>query len=203
MTARPAGSRRRQPTEVRRRMVLEAVVELVAERGVQGTGIRDIAAAAGVSVGTVTYHFSGVREILSEALTVQLAAYYDPLLERAAALPAAEGLDLLLAAVLDEATRPHWMLWFECWQTGMWDSGFAGAQDERYAGWHDALRALLARGHADGVLHCPDPEGTASRLVALIDGLALQRLRGVPPVSSERAVGHLRAAVAGWTRLSV
>ncbi|WP_226350701.1 TetR/AcrR family transcriptional regulator [Pseudonocardia sp. ICBG601] len=196
MTARPA-PRRRQPTEVRRAMVLEAVPALVAERGVRGTGIRDIAAAAGVSVGTLTYHFSGVREILAEALAAQLAAYYDPLRERAATLAPRDGLDLLLAASLDEETRPHWRLWLECWQDGVWDD--ERSQHERYTGWHAVLRDLVVAGVADGSLRCADPDGTAARLVALVDGLALQRLRGVPPMSSERAVAHVRTALADWT----
>src|SRR5690606_40899339 len=61
-------SRTRQPTEVRRRLILEAAVPLVNEHGARRVGLRDIARAAGVSVGTVTYHFGGVREIIGEAV---------------------------------------------------------------------------------------------------------------------------------------
>ncbi|GAA1875171.1 hypothetical protein GCM10009772_54810 [Pseudonocardia alni subsp. carboxydivorans] len=79
----------------------------------------------------------------------------------------------------------------------MWDD--ERSQHERYTGWHAVLRDLVLAGVADGSLRCADPDGTAARLVALVDGLALQRLRGVPPMSSEQAVAHVRTALADWT----
>ncbi len=40
--------------------------------------------------------------------------------------------------------------------------------------WKDALRGILTAGAADGIFHCPDPEGAAWRLMSLIDGLTVQ-----------------------------
>lgn len=50
-TARPSADRTR-------RRILEAALELFAERSFEGASLRDIAAAAGVSQPSVSYHFS-------------------------------------------------------------------------------------------------------------------------------------------------
>ncbi|WP_031273697.1 TetR/AcrR family transcriptional regulator, partial [Curtobacterium sp. B8] len=73
----PAGGsgsvRARQRPEVRRAMIVAAAREVIVRRGVGSTGLRDIAAEAGVSVGTVTYHFGSVAEILNEVVVLRPA----------------------------------------------------------------------------------------------------------------------------------
>jgi len=87
-------------TEVRRRLIVEAAVPLIAERGYASVGVRDVAAAAGVSVGTVGCHFGSVQEILSEAMVLQIERYYTGLSEAAdRATSGAEGLRLLVDAL--------------------------------------------------------------------------------------------------------
>ena len=114
-----AADRTRQPTEVRRRLIVEAAVPLIAERGYASVGVRDVAGAAGVSVGTVTYHFGSVQEILSEAMVLQIERYYAALSEAAdQANNGAEGLRLLVDALFTEDTDRHWRMWFEYWNAG-------------------------------------------------------------------------------------
>src|SRR5690606_41356377 len=114
----PAGraSRPRKPTEVRRRLILEAAVPLGNEHGARRVGRRDIARAAGVSVGTVTYHFGGVREIIGEAVAMEIDGYYGPLGERMLSAPsAAEGVEVLVEGVFTAETDRHWRPWFDSW----------------------------------------------------------------------------------------
>ncbi|WP_031261408.1 helix-turn-helix domain-containing protein, partial [Curtobacterium sp. B18] len=61
-------ARVRQRPEVRRAMIVEAARAVIVRNGVGATGLRDIAAEADVSVGTVTYHFGSVAEILNEVV---------------------------------------------------------------------------------------------------------------------------------------
>ncbi|WP_248784477.1 TetR/AcrR family transcriptional regulator [Actinoalloteichus caeruleus] len=195
-------TRTRQPTEVRRRLVLEAALPLIGERGLAGIGIRDIARAAGVSVGTVTYHFHSVREILSEAIALEIEQYYDPVLAEARrSRSAVEGLRGLVEAAFTEDTARHWRLWFDYWSAGRHDDAFADRQSGRYDRWHAQILELIRRGVAEGEFGCPDPEESAVHLVALIDGLALQRLRQAPPLSAERARRHLHRFVETELRL--
>ena len=81
----PAGPRKRQPPEVRRRMLLDAARGVIAERGLHATTVRDVASAGGVAVGTVTYHFSSIQEVLAGVLETEMDNYSAPIWERAAA----------------------------------------------------------------------------------------------------------------------
>ncbi|WP_327138516.1 TetR family transcriptional regulator C-terminal domain-containing protein (plasmid) [Streptomyces sp. NBC_01340] len=193
-----AADRTRQPTEVRRRLIVEAAVPLIAERGYASVGVRDVAAAAGVSVGTVTYHFGSVQEILSEAMVLHIERYYAALSEAAAqAAGAAEALRLLVDALFTEDTDRHWRMWFDYWNAGDQDpdQAFARGQAERYEAWHAQIRELAERGVADGEFSSDDLGGFTVRFAALADGLALQRLRQAPPLSTEDARRHLNRLI--------
>jgi AcrR family transcriptional regulator len=60
--------RRRLPPDERRRQIVEAVNHVVAEQGVESTTVARIAAAAGVSEGTLYVYFSSRQEMLMAAL---------------------------------------------------------------------------------------------------------------------------------------
>ncbi|MFD4607175.1 TetR/AcrR family transcriptional regulator [Streptomyces sp. NPDC058440] len=193
-----AADRTRQPTEVRRRLIVEAAVPLIAERGYASVGVRDVAAAAGVSVGTVTYHFGSVQEILSEAMILHIERYYAALDEAAEqATSGAEGLRLMVDALFTEDTDRHWRMWFDYWNAGEQgaDETFARGQAQRYEAWHHQIRHLIERGVAEGEFTCGDLDGVTVRFAALADGLALQHLRQTPPLTTEDARRHLNRLI--------
>ncbi|WP_329567869.1 TetR/AcrR family transcriptional regulator [Streptomyces sp. NBC_01361] len=192
--------RTRQPTEVRRRLIVEAAVPLIADRGYASVGVREVAAAAGVSVGTVTYHFGSVQEILSEAMVLHIERYYAALRDAAEqATTGVEALRLLIDALFTQDTDRHWRMWFDYWGVGERDQDpdrtFARGQTERYGAWHSQIRALVVRGVTDGEFTCEDPGAFTVRFAALADGLALQRLRQAPPLSTQDARRHLNRLV--------
>ncbi|GAA1132498.1 TetR/AcrR family transcriptional regulator [Citricoccus alkalitolerans] len=47
--------------------ILDAALDVIAERGVQGASHRAIATQAGVPLGSLTYHFGGITDILEQA----------------------------------------------------------------------------------------------------------------------------------------
>ncbi|MFD5470852.1 TetR/AcrR family transcriptional regulator [Streptomyces sp. NPDC127105] len=193
-----AADRTRQPTEVRRRLIVEAAVPLITERGYASVGVRDVAAAAGVSVGTVTYHFGSVQEILSEAMILHIERYYAALDEAAEqATSGAEGLRLMVDALFTEDTDRHWRMWFDYWNAGEQgaDETFARGQAQRYEAWHHQIRHLIERGVAEGEFTCGDLDGVTVRFAALADGLALQHLRQTPPLTTEDARRHLNRLI--------
>ncbi|MFF2850870.1 TetR/AcrR family transcriptional regulator [Streptomyces sp. NPDC058001] len=53
----------------RRERIITATLDLIAEEGVAGTSHRKVAARAGVPLGSMTYHFDGMDELLREAFT--------------------------------------------------------------------------------------------------------------------------------------
>jgi AcrR family transcriptional regulator len=94
--------RRQQQAAETRAAVLDAAAELFAGRGWSATGMRDVAAAAGVSVETVYAHFSSKAELLMAAIDVGVVGDAErvPLAERRefAALAAGSTADRIAAA---------------------------------------------------------------------------------------------------------
>jgi AcrR family transcriptional regulator len=60
--------RRRLPPEARRKQIVEAVLDVVSERGISGTTVARIAEAASVSEGTLYVYFHSREEMLAAAL---------------------------------------------------------------------------------------------------------------------------------------
>lgn len=68
--ASPArGKPRRRHDPERRARISDAALDVIAEHGVAGTTHRKIAAAAGVPLGSLTYHYATLDELLGEAFT--------------------------------------------------------------------------------------------------------------------------------------
>ena len=61
--------RRRRHDPQRRDRIIDASLEVIAEHGVAGTSHRRVAAAADVPLGSMTYHFEGMDELLDDVLT--------------------------------------------------------------------------------------------------------------------------------------
>lgn len=68
MTTAPARAARRYDPE-RKSRIIDATLGVIAEHGVAGTTHRRIAAAADVPLGSLTYHFSGLDDLLEQAFT--------------------------------------------------------------------------------------------------------------------------------------
>jgi AcrR family transcriptional regulator len=107
-SSRSAASPRapQERAERTRLAILEAALRLIARRGVGATRFRDVADAAHVSLGVVTYHFPKRRDLLSAAFAFHLEqtdrqgrsfsdAYGKALRERA--LPTDEATDAVIA----------------------------------------------------------------------------------------------------------
>ena len=63
----PVTQRRFDPE--RRDRIIAAALDVIAESGVAGASHRKIAARADVPLGSMTYHFTGMDEVLREAFT--------------------------------------------------------------------------------------------------------------------------------------
>jgi AcrR family transcriptional regulator len=173
--ARPTNIRR--PAIVRRRLVIEAARTVIARRGMAATRMRDVAAAAEVSLGTLTYHFAGIDELLGGVIEAEEVNFFQPLLERAgAAATGAAGLDVFIDGLFndDERTREHWLLWLDYWTLASHDPKYGRWQDQSYAGWRAAIADLVERGRRDGSLVVADAELATTHFMVLVDGVAAQ-----------------------------
>jgi AcrR family transcriptional regulator len=158
-------------------MLVDAARAVIAERGLHATTVRDVAAAGQVAVGTVTYHFSGIAELLAGVLESEMAAYSAPLMTAAEqGRTGRDGLFLLLDGLLADGDRAveHWKLWLDFWALAAHRAEYALWQHQVYVGLHGLVARLWERGRSDGSLPVADAGQTAVEVVALLDGLVVQ-----------------------------
>lgn len=67
MTAVPAARSPRRYDPDRKSRIVDAAIEVIADHGVAGTTSRRIAAAADVPLGSITYHFDSLEDLLEQA----------------------------------------------------------------------------------------------------------------------------------------
>jgi DNA-binding transcriptional regulator YbjK len=179
-TDQPAPSdspRRYRPSaQARREALLQAAVEVAAERGVAGTTHRAVTERAGLPLATASYFFASIDDLVAEALRTFVA-------DEAARLEAiAEQLDRDadrpdLAAALSEASMPSGPL---PWALAQFEAYLQAARDEAMRPpVADALAAYehvaeLALSAAGAPAECA--AGAAPAFNALADGFALHRL---------------------------
>jgi AcrR family transcriptional regulator len=157
--------------------------------------VRDVAATAGVAVGTVTHHFAGMGEILTEVLRIVRDDARDrvaaALAERESAL---DGLERFVGVLLadDLATRGFWSLWLAAGARAAYDSEFAQYFADRGQAWRVVIRDLLLAGSQAGEFQVADVEATTTEILALVDGYGLQGFfgNGRPSPAEARAQAY-------------
>jgi AcrR family transcriptional regulator len=131
--------------------VLEAAVDLFAERGYDGTSVAQVIERAGLTKGGFYHHFASKEALLFEVygdlITRQLHAM-DEILARK--LPAAQTLRLLIVDLVEStgaSARPALVFWRELGRLGDERTAEYRAARRRY---HDAMRRLIRQGQASG-----------------------------------------------------
>ncbi|MEU6597787.1 TetR/AcrR family transcriptional regulator [Streptomyces flaveolus] len=159
----------------RREELLRAAIEQIEERGVAAVRIADVAAALGVSNALVLYHFSTKEKLVAAAFTY--AAEDDLARLRKLLGRRTTALRRLRAAVRWYAPTGQakgWRLWIEGWAVSLREPALRKVTRELDEQWKAAIAGVIAEGVAAGEFACADPTGTALRLTALLDGLAVQ-----------------------------
>ncbi|MGW0816745.1 TetR/AcrR family transcriptional regulator [Streptomyces viridiviolaceus] len=181
----------------RREELLRAAIEQMAARGVAALRIADVASALGVSNALVLYHFSTKEKLVAAAFTY--AAEDDLARLRGLLGRRTSALRRLRSAVRWYAPTGQakgWRLWIEGWAAALREPALREVTRELDRQWKAALAEVIAEGVAAGEFPCPDPEGAALRLTALLDGLAVQLTSYGGAVSRARAQEWVDEALA-------
>jgi len=192
-------TRVRQRPEVRRALIVEAAREVIVRQGLSATGLRDIAREADVSVGTVTYHFGSVAEILNEVVVAETERFYGAIVAAVDAEPdPTAGIRMLVEPLFDdsEATRRHWRIWSDYWTAVARRPEVAAEYAERIRIWEACLRRVVRRGCDAGVFRTEDPAAVALKLAAYSDGVATQLAQRVPGLTGAVALTWMWAFLA-------
>jgi TetR/AcrR family transcriptional regulator, regulator of biofilm formation and stress response len=149
----------------RRDRLVDAAITVIAERGVAGTTHREIARVADVPLGSMTYHFAGMDELLVEAFTRFARGVSDQFEQR---MTAAGDTDAARAAVADLiihdvfGSQRDLVLTHELYTLASREPAYRAITNAWMARSRDALER-----HFDPV--------TAQLLDALIEGLTIHR----------------------------
>ena len=164
----PRRSRRNDPE--RRQRIIAACLDVIAERGVAGTSHRAVAARAGVPLGSMTYHFDGMDDLLHQAFDLFAQEAIDMFAGRMASVTDRDGACEAIAAHIEGDlmnTRRDVIINLELYTLAARDPAYRDISER----WMAASRARLERFF--------DP-GTARLLDAMIEGLTLHRAFGTP-----------------------
>ncbi|WP_121254545.1 TetR/AcrR family transcriptional regulator [Nocardioides ferulae] len=160
--------------QARRAKLVEAAIEVIAERGLEGVTHRSVAARAGVPLSTTSYFFGSLDELIGAAVTEiadRVRASVDAVVADAAGgaldrRELAERLVRLLAAASPQLV----LVQFEAYLATSRRPDLRPAVRAIMLGFEEATAAALA---AVGVADAP---GAARQFVAVIDGFALHRI---------------------------
>jgi AcrR family transcriptional regulator len=185
--------------EERRRQIADALLRAAATRGLHATGMREVAAEAGVSLRLVQYYFGTKEELLLAAMQQLAVRFGERGMARIRRLKETENPVTprgIVTAILTEALpadderRTFTILNAAYFALSLTDPALAIAPLARNS---DAvigvvagqLRAAQAAGDTPGYL---DPDLEAFGLLAMTHGLSLSVLTGQPSVEQAQAV---------------
>ncbi|MCF3961466.1 TetR/AcrR family transcriptional regulator [Streptomyces fuscigenes] len=181
-----SGTRREIPNDPgRRHRILDAALDVIAEAGVHRTTHRRIAARAGVPLGSLTYYFDGMEDLLEQAfarLADTMSQLYRSTLQDAGSKAEAEAAVVELICGPAYATDRDLTLVFEMYA---------------YANHHAPVAAItgswLARSRDSLELHFTP--SVARALDALIEGWPMHRRFETAPLDRRLVAGVVHAVV--------
>jgi len=176
-------------TNERRAELAAAAARVIARSGVSGATMREVAAEAGWTTGALTHHFSDKRDLLEFTLATSLEQRRERR-ERRRHLPPEDALRATLvdALPITEASRLHWTVTVAFCAQATGDPGLAATQRDAYREFRADVAHLVTA--AERVP--PDSaEAEAERLIALLDGIALQALFDPETWQPERQIAAL------------
>lgn len=171
-TAATKASRPRRHDPERRDRLIDVALDVIAEHGVAGTTHRKVAAAADVPLGSMTYHFAGIEDLLTAAFTKLATTAADGFED---ALRTADGTEAAREAVVGLITgellgsRRNALLTYELYALAARNPEVRRVTDA----WMARSRTALE--------HHFDPP-TTIMLDALIEGLSIHRALALDPM---------------------
>ena len=157
----------------RRQQILDRAIDVFAAKGADGTSLRAIAEAIGVSHGALLHYFRSREALLLEVLTENEQ-------RRSGVTPEDEIVGRMVSAAKRNVTIPGLVALYTSMLAGSIDGGNVASHDYFTARFERLRRQLAGHirdGQRDGTLRRgADPEAIAALVIAASDGLQTQWL---------------------------
>ena len=170
----------------RRQRIIDACLDVIAERGVAGTSHRIVAEAADVPLGSMTYHFDGFDDLIFQAFShyaQQAANRFHARMEQARTRD--DACEAIAETIADDllGTRRDMVINLELYAIAARKPQFRDIMTE----WTRTVLTSMAPFF--------DPQ-TAKLLDDVIEGITIHRAMAVPHPSVERTRADARDAIA-------
>lgn len=171
--------------------ILLAAVGLIAEHGTAAVSMRDIAQAAGVSVGRLQHHFENRRNLVHRAQGWYLQSVVAELSEISAGAggPWERLMGMFLHAAVGGDRHRRVRIWVDLLAQSAHDPEVRTLVAEINERWCAVMEGIIGEGMAAGAFRpVLGARETAETLVLLVDGLDVAELTGPPagPVAARR-----------------
>lgn len=174
--------------ERRREQIADAVLTVVADRGLAAVSQTSVAAQAGVSAGRVQHYFPAKHQMIEAAFDRANALSSARIAAKAGGDPERTLTTVLTELIpYDTATRVHMRVRQAFTALALSEESIAERMRREYERFHGQIADLLRQGQGAGAVpEDLDPRDHAVALVALAEGLAYYVLVGVHPASAAR-----------------
>jgi AcrR family transcriptional regulator len=175
--------------EERRTGVLRAAIDCMATSGYDSLRLRDVAKAAGVSVGLLQHYFETRDELVAQAFR---QASEDLLNDWAAAQAVESGpwerLDALVSQLAGrEDLRTHSLVWVQFAIAASRQPSMRDGFRDIYDKWYGLVQVALEDGVAAGIFHPMVPvQDVVEMILNHVDGCELNIASGVESMNGER-----------------
>ncbi|MFC9435471.1 TetR/AcrR family transcriptional regulator [Nocardia sp. NPDC057030] len=182
----------------RRDSILESAARVVAQRGIRGLRVEELAEAAGVSTSLIYYHFKDRAGLLAQTLdfiSTRAERYTESEVD-AAADPLGHLRDLLLLELQDSPlVIENSTAWGESRATAVFQPELRDQLRDATAHWTGYLGGLIRSAQDRGAVAAEiAPADAAERLTALVEGVSMRWLSGT--LELDRARELVRGAIA-------
>jgi AcrR family transcriptional regulator len=167
-----------------RARIIAAASKVLAEKGYEATTIKEIAREAQAAPGLVHYYFSGKDELLVEVLQTAGQRFHQHMQQFIQNAPTDQPLTYYLHQLYERVDQEPevYRLRYESFSLGLHNATIAPKVRERLAQRREEIGSVIAKilqtlqkpGHTQQP--APDPTTLAALLLALYDGLALQKI---------------------------
>lgn len=199
---------------VRRFQVIRAVIESVADQGLEALTIEMVAKRANVSKGVVNYYFAGKRDLLLQSFNAFLESYYQQIADLIKPdTTAGEMLEIVIAVCFPNknVALPLWKYDPKIDADNLSDIGkdpsysidrlgkvlvhfltktildddFQAIYQKVYNAYLEGMQSIIQHGVASGEFREVDHEKTAFSIMAMIEGMVLYRNIGFHPLAPQ------------------
>ena len=175
----------------RRRALVEAAYNRIADAGFEGLRTRDVAADVGVNVATLHYYFPTKEALIRGVVGHALRKFGATMPERGSAAFQLRGHLSALRRLLKEEPKLCAVLG-ELALRAPRDTVIAGILRATDEPWHRLLRGLLRRGiEQDGLDPSLDPDDAATLIIAAIKGVSLPTVSTTQPTRIDQTFRQL------------